>query len=64
MPLETDSNVIDDAAEQQESHIDLINETTRMKHLTIKEEQKQKQQEDAHGAFTLQEPKIGSSPKA
>ena len=33
MPLETDSNVNDDAGEQQESHIDLINETTRMKHL-------------------------------
>lgn len=43
MPLETDSNVIDDAAEQQESHIDLINETTRMKHLSNKEEQKQLQ---------------------
>jgi hypothetical protein len=28
MPLETDSNVYDDSQEQQESHIDLINETT------------------------------------
>lgn len=33
MPLETDSNVNDEAAEQQESHIDLINETAKMKHL-------------------------------
>lgn len=31
MPLETDSNVPDDVPEQQESHIDLINETARMK---------------------------------
>lgn len=28
MPLETDSNVYDDTQEPQESHIDLINETT------------------------------------
>jgi hypothetical protein len=35
MPLETESNVNDDAQEQQESHIDLINETTRMKHLAM-----------------------------
>lgn len=40
MPLETDSNVLDDAPEQQESHIDLINETAKMKHLTATEEQK------------------------
>lgn len=35
MPLETDSNVVDEvySGEQQESHIDLINETTKMKHL-------------------------------
>ena len=38
MPLETDSNVHDDCADQQESHIDLINETTWMKHLTEIEE--------------------------
>lgn len=38
MPLETDSNVNDDAAEQQESRIDLINETAWMKHLSNKEE--------------------------
>lgn len=38
MPLETESNVNDDAQEQQESHIDLINETTRMKHLAMNKE--------------------------
>ncbi len=38
MPLETESNVNDDAQEQQESHIDLINETARMKHLAMNQE--------------------------
>jgi hypothetical protein len=38
MPLETDSNVNEENGEQQESHIDLINETTRMKHLATSEE--------------------------
>ena len=39
MPLETDSNVNEENGEQQESHIDLINETTRMKHLAAGQEQ-------------------------
>ena len=34
-PLETESNVNDHDPDCQESHIDLINETTRMKHLEV-----------------------------
>ncbi|CDW77412.1 tbc1 domain family member related [Stylonychia lemnae] len=69
MPLETDSNVYDDNQEQQESHIDLINETTRMKHLSQAEEQRQMMLRRANHnvnttVMTVQEPRIGSSPKA
>ena len=76
MPLETDSNVNDDAGEQQESHIDLINETTRMKHLTqtasngnsepqiAEEDSKYKGEVFSESYVMIQEPKEGNSPKA